>query len=116
MQQVGCSVVPGWPAQHICMSGVYSAIYSPSKWQWEWIFYLCVRPLSNQQIFIMALRAGSEVWQMLLTKIGIPADSARTYAKSFVEESITNDSLTMIDREVLKELGVTTMRHALPIL
>ena len=23
MQQVGCSVVPGWPAQHICSSGVY---------------------------------------------------------------------------------------------
>ena len=52
MQQVGCicdarmtcpthlqqwclSVVPGWPAQHICKSGVYSPIYSPSKWQWE---------------------------------------------------------------------------------
>ena len=35
LQQVGCSVVPGWPAQHLCMSGVYSPIYSSSKWQWE---------------------------------------------------------------------------------
>ena len=35
MQQVGCSVVPVWPAQHICMNGVYSPIYSSSKWQWE---------------------------------------------------------------------------------
>ena len=29
------SVVTGWPAQHICMSSVYSPIYSFSKWQWE---------------------------------------------------------------------------------
>ena len=55
MQQGGCSVVAGWPAQHICMSGVYSPIYSSSRWQWE-SFYLCVRPLSSQPIFIMALR------------------------------------------------------------
>ena len=48
--------------------------------------------------------------------MGIPAASARTYAKTFVEESITKDSLTMIDREVHKELGVTTMGHALAIL
>ena len=26
-------MVPGWPAQHIYMSGVYSPIYSSSKWQ-----------------------------------------------------------------------------------
>ena len=55
-------------------------------------------------------------WQELLTKMGIPADSARTNAKTFVAESITKDSLTMIDWEVLKELGVTTMGHALAIL
>ena len=48
--------------------------------------------------------------------MGIPVDSARTYAKTFMEESITKDSLTMIDQEVLKELGVTTMGHALAIL
>ena len=90
MQQVGCSVVPGWPAQHICMSGVYSPIYSSSKWQWGSV-YSWVRPLSSQPIFIMALWTGSDDWQELLTKIGIPADSARTYAKTFVEESITKD-------------------------
>ena len=33
-----------------------------------------------------------------------------------MEESITKVSLTMIDGEVLKELGVTTMGHALAIL
>ena len=41
MQQVGCSVVPGWPAQHICISGVYSPIYSSSRWQGE-SFSTCV--------------------------------------------------------------------------
>ena len=64
----------------------------------------------------MALQTGSDDWQELLSKIGIPADSARTYAKTFMEESITKDSLTMIDREVFKELGVTTMGHARAIL
>ena len=64
----------------------------------------------------MVLRTGSGDWQELLTKIGIPAEPARTYAKTFAEESITKDSLTMIDREVLKEQGVTTMGHALAIL
>ena len=53
---------------------------------------------------------------LLITKIGIPADSARTFAETFVEERITKDSLSMIDWEVLKELGVTTMGHALTIL
>ena len=77
---------------------------------------MCVKTLSSEPIFIMALRTGTNDWQELLTQIGIPADSARTYAKTFVEESITKDSLTMIDREVLKELGVTTMVHALAIL
>ena len=80
------------------------------------IFYLCVRPLTSEPIFFMALRTGSDDWQELLTKMGIPADSARTYAKTFAEESITKDSLTMIDWEVLKGLGVTTMGHALAIL
>ena len=49
MQQMGCSVVPGWPAQHICMNGVYSPIYSSSKWQWE-SFSTCVsdHPQVNQ--------------------------------------------------------------------
>ena len=77
------------------------------------IFYLCVRSLSSEPIFIMVLQTGSNDWQELLTKIGIPADSAWTYAKNFVKESITKDSLTMIDQEVLIELGVTTVGHAL---
>ena len=80
------------------------------------IFYLCVRSLTSESIFIMALQTGSNDWQELLTKIGIPADSARTYAKTFVEETIPKNSLTMIDREVLKELGVTNTGHSLAIL
>ena len=78
------------------------------------IFYLCVRPVASEPIFIM--QTGSNDWQQLLIKMGIPADSASTYPKTLVEKSITKDSLTMIDWEVLKELGVTTMGHALAIL
>ena len=44
------SVVTGWPAKHIFMSGVYSPIYSPSKWQ---SFSTCVSDHSQvQPIFI----------------------------------------------------------------
>ena len=48
----------------------------------------------------MALWTGSDDWHELLTKIGIPADSAKNYAKTLVEENITKDSLIMIDQEV----------------
>ena len=54
---------------------------------------------------------GSDDLQELLRKIGIPADSARTYAETFVEESITMDSLSMIDQEIFKELGVPTTHN-----
>ena len=40
IQLVGWSMVPGWLAQHICMSGVYSPIYLSSKWQLGSV-YLC---------------------------------------------------------------------------
>ena len=103
------SVEPGWPAQDICLSGVYSPIYSSSKWQWESFFYLCVKPLSSQPIFVMALRTGSDNCQVLLTKIRILADSARFYAKTFAEESITMDSFQEV-------LGVSTRGHVLAIL
>ena len=66
MQQVGCSVVPGWPAQHICMSGVYSPIYSSSKWKWE-SFYLYVRPLTSEPIFINVETSVS--WCLLLATL-----------------------------------------------
>ena len=62
------------------------------------IFYLRVRPLTSKPIFIMVLWAGPDDWQVLLTKMGIPTDSARTYAKTLVEESITKYSLTMINQ------------------
>ena len=81
-----------------------------------------IHPVNSNENHFLLVSDHSQVNQCsswcceLLTKIGIPADSARNYAKTFMEESITKDSLTMIDREVLKELGVTTMGHVLAIL
>ena len=54
MQQVGCSVVPGWPAQHICMSGVYSPIHSSSKWQ-QGSFSTCVSDHSQVNQYFSGL-------------------------------------------------------------
>ena len=56
MQQVGYSVVPGWPAQHIRMCGVYSPIYLPSKWQWE-SFSACVSDHSQVNLYSSLLNS-----------------------------------------------------------
>ena len=68
----------------------------------------------------MALRTGSEPgieeWEELLIEIGISTSSASTYAEAFSEEKLTKDSLPMMDRAMLKELGVTAMGDALAIL
>ena len=66
----------------------------------------------------MALRTklGPDDWIQLLTSIGIPADSAKIHADSFVKEGLTRDSLSMLDRDMLKELGITSMGDALAVL
>ena len=48
--------------------------------------YLCVRPLVSQPVFYMTLHTGYDDWQKLLAKIGIPNDSVRTYAETFVSQ------------------------------
>ena len=108
------------------MSGVYLWCQDnlPNTFAWVVSIHPCIHPVHGNgnlstwvsDHFHVNKYSSWHCEQELLTQIGIPADSARTYAKTFVEESITKDSLTMIDREVLKELVVTTMGHALAIL
>ena len=63
----------------------------------------------------MALPTGSE-WTKLLSGAGIDPKSAAEYATSFVLEKMTQDSLNMLDRDMLKEMGVTALGDALAIL
>ena len=67
----------------------------------------------------MALRTGSmtpDDWERFLIEAGISTDSAKTHPTKFADEKLTIESLQMLDRSMLKELGVTLLEEALCIL
>ena len=66
----------------------------------------------------MALQTGSETedWENYFLKAGISADSAKSYAATFAREKLRKENLQMMDRAMLRELGITTMGEALSIL
>ena len=55
-------------------------------------------------------------WEQLFLGGGIEDKSAKAYAKTFAGEKLTPDNLLVMDRDMLKEIGVTTMGDALTIL
>ncbi len=66
----------------------------------------------------MALRTGSDLigWESIFTNAGITMTSAKVYAQTFSSEGITRDSMHMLDRKMLKELGIKSMGDVLIIL
>ena len=58
----------------------------------------------------------AEKWYDVLMGAGIDATAAVKYAKSFADESVALDTLEMMDRSVLKELGVDSLGHQLAVL
>ena len=66
----------------------------------------------------MALQTGYETedWENYFLRAGISADSAKGYAATFVREKLRKENLQMMDRAMLRELGITTMGEALSIL
>ena len=59
----------------------------------------------------MALRTGFDLagWEKIFIAAGISFASAKTYAQTFSSEEIARSSLHMLDRAMLKELGIKTM-------
>ena len=59
----------------------------------------------------MALRTGSDLtdWESIFTNAGITTASAKIYAQTFSSEGITRDTMHMLDRTMLKELGIKSM-------
>ena len=55
----------------------------------------------------------TEEWESYFIKAGISANSAKSYAPTFVRENPTKENHQMMDRTMLKELGITAMREAL---
>ena len=66
----------------------------------------------------MARRTGyeNEDWEDYFLKAGIAADSAKSYAATFMKKKLRKENLQLMDRAMLRELGITTMGEALSIL
>ena len=56
-----------------------------------------------------------EVYE-IFTKAKIPIDTAKTYTKAFRENRITTESLSNMDKESLKDMGITVISDILLIL
>ena len=55
-------------------------------------------------------------WTITLTSAGINPEAAQTYAEKFSSAKITLENLVMIDKDTLKELGITILGDILTIL
>ena len=77
-----------------------------------------VNKCNIQKNFDMALQTGHELagWESTFVKAGIFATFANVYSQTFSSEEITWDSLHMLERTMLKELGIKTMGDVLAIL
>ena len=58
----------------------------------------------------------AEEWESYFIKVGISADSAKSYAATFAREKLMKENLQMMDWAMLKELRITAMGEALSIL
>ena len=64
----------------------------------------------------MALQTEPQ-WKSFFTAAGITtAATLDTYAKAFVDNQVTENSLSQLDKDALTELGITTIGHRLSIL
>ena len=61
-------------------------------------------------------RYRTEEWESFFIKAGISANSVKNYATKFAREKPTKENLQLMDRAMLKELGITAMGDALSIL
>ena len=55
-------------------------------------------------------------WETTLKGVGIDAKTAKDYAKLFEENCITLSNRDMLDKDTLKELGITILGHQMSIL
>ena len=52
-------------------------------------------------------------WVAFFENAGIPSEAAETYTASFVENRIGRDMLAHLDREFLRDMGITAIGNTL---
>ena len=63
----------------------------------------------------MSLSSGRD-WMGFFGEAGIPSAAAKTYAASFVENRIRGDMLADLDKEYLRDMGITVLGDIICIL
>ena len=82
----------------------------------KWVLTHSYRALRNNTNMVLRTGYDTEEWESYFIKASISANSAKSFAAMFARVKLMKEKLQMMNRAMLKELGITAMRESLSIL